>query len=269
MAGQPCRKRGHRAGPCRRCAARTDAQWPHTPLRGSCSMAGRAPAMRSIAARTTWSRKLSTASCPAAQAVSICLALRTVSSVTLRMLHFCSPRSPGGMLPGPAATPAGTTLGAAQGRRPAAVPREGGHRQERTDDSGVDRRLGCPPFDRDASNRIEHAHGRLGETERAAWCAQVQARTLAWRQPAQIGDEQAVGGVPGASSPMRRTDVGGPAPWGHMMPVRAAAGGGPGGSGCSWRVRWRCRGRDLGLRPPAPGVTASFGSGPGPAGGCR
>ena len=30
MAGQPCRKRGHRAGPCRECRARTDAQWPHT-----------------------------------------------------------------------------------------------------------------------------------------------------------------------------------------------------------------------------------------------
>ena len=34
IACRPCRKRGHRAGPGRRCAARTDAQWPHTRRRG-------------------------------------------------------------------------------------------------------------------------------------------------------------------------------------------------------------------------------------------
>jgi len=44
----------------------------------------------STAARTTSSRRLPTASCSAARAVSICLACRTVSSVTLHMLHFCS-----------------------------------------------------------------------------------------------------------------------------------------------------------------------------------
>ena len=44
----------------------------------------------SIAARTTSSRRLPTASCSAAQPASISLACRTVSSFTLRMLHSCS-----------------------------------------------------------------------------------------------------------------------------------------------------------------------------------
>jgi len=88
--------------------------------RGSCSMAGTAPRMRSIvvrampvsrctslfhrpasiAARTTPSRRLPTAACSAAQAVSICLACRTVSPVTLRMLHLCSTYCNTGASPG-------------------------------------------------------------------------------------------------------------------------------------------------------------------------
>ena len=50
--------------------------------------------------------------------------------------------------------------------------------------------LYCPPFGREASDRIEHAHGRLGETKQAAWCTQMHAAALVRRQPTQIAEVQ-------------------------------------------------------------------------------
>jgi hypothetical protein len=72
---------------------------------------------------------------------------------------------------------------------------------------------------------------------------------------------------PGVLPRWRGPDVGGPAPWAddagfapRLVMVRWP--------GIVLQDRPACRGRDLGPRPPAR-VIAPFGSGPGPAGGCR